>query len=171
MHFAARQPPDQPCVDRSEHQLALLGPLPRARHVVQNPFDLRGAEIGVDDQARLFANPLGFSFGLQRVAVLRGPAVLPYDGVVDRFLRFAVPHDCRLALVGDAYSGYVQPVDVDGRDGFGDHRSLRRPDFVRIVLHPSRFGEILGELPLGHRANLPLAVENDRAGTARSLIQ
>jgi len=35
----------------------------------------------------------------------------------------------------------------------------------------SRFGEILGELPLGHRANLPLAVENDRAGTARSLIQ
>ena len=171
VHLAARQPPDQPRIDRAEHQLALLGPLACARDIVQYPFDLRGAEIGVDDESRLFADILCLPFGLQAVAVLRGAAVLPDNGVVDRFFGLGVPHDRGFALVGDAYCGDIQAVDVDGRDCFGDHRGLRRPYLVGIVLHPPRFWEILGELPLGHRADLPFAVEHDRPRTARPLIQ
>ena len=42
---------------------------------------------------------------------------------------------------------------------------------MRIVLDPSRFGKQLGEFALRDRPNQPFAVEYDRTGTARSLIQ
>jgi hypothetical protein len=171
VHLAAREAPDEPRVDGAEHQFALLGPLSRPRHVVQNPFDLRGAEIGVDDQPRPFPDEFGLPLGLQPVAVLRGAAILPDDGVVDRFFGLRIPHDRGLPLVGDADARDVQAVDVDGRDRLGDHRSLRRPYLVRVVFHPSRLGEYLRELPLCHRAYLPFPVEYDRTGTARPLIQ
>ena len=171
MHLAARQPPDQPRIDRAEHQLALLGPFARSGDVVQNPFYLRRAEIGVDYQSRFFADEFGFAVGFQPVAVLRGPAVLPDDGVVDRLFGLRIPYDRGFALVGDAYARDVQSVDVDCGDRFGDDRRLRRPYLVRIVLDPSRFGKQLGEFALRDRPNQPFAVEYDRTGAARSLIQ
>ena len=41
----------------------------------------------------------------------------------------------------------------------------------RIVLDPSRFGKQLGEFALRDRPNQPFAVEYDRTGAARALIQ
>ena len=171
MHLPACQPPDEPRVDRPEEELALLGPRPGSRNVVEDPLDLRRAEVRVDDQARFRSDVFRLSLGLQAVAVLRGPAVLPHDGVVDRFLGLHVPDDGRLALVRDADAGDVESVDVDRGDRLGDDRSLRSPDFVGIVFHPAGFGEVLRKFTLSHGTDLPLAVENDGPRAARSLVQ
>ena len=64
--LAAGQPPDQEGVDGAEEQLAALRPVAGALDVVEQPFDLRAGEVGVDHQARscsriLSVQPLAFS--------------------------------------------------------------------------------------------------------------
>ena len=63
----------------------------------------------------------------QRLHRLRGPAVQPDDGVVQRPARGAVPHHCRLALVGDAWRAEAgeEVRDASGRLGRGQSFGLR----------------------------------------------
>ena len=171
MGAAAGQIPDEPRVHIAEQQLAALGALARTRNVIEDPLDLRAGKIGVDEQTGLLLHIRAKTVGRELIADGRRAAALPDDRVIDGLARILVPDDRRLSLVCDADCRDI----LVGRarflhclHGYTEHRG---PDFIGIVLHPARFGEILGELPLGHRANLPLAVENDRAGTARSLIQ
>ena len=97
VHVSARQAPDEPRVDRPEEEFALLGARTRPRNVVENPLDLRRAEVCVDDQARFRTDVFRLALGLQAVAVLRSPAVLPHNGIVDRLLGLHVPDDGRLS--------------------------------------------------------------------------
>ena len=102
----AGEAPDEEAVDRPEEQLAALGPRLQARRRRQDVVDLGAAEVGVDGQAR--ARP-------DRAAPARAPAArrryagrdpaLPDDGVVDGAAGGPLPHDGRLALVGDADGG------------------------------------------------------------------
>ena len=112
MRLALGEHPDQPAVHGSEAQLAGLGPLPCTRHVLQYPAYFGGAEIGVDDESRLLANLVGQPLFLETVAVLGSAAVLPYYGVVHRLRSLRIPYNGRLALVGDAYGGYILAVDA-----------------------------------------------------------
>ena len=57
MHRAAGQPPQQEAVDRAEGQLAALGRRARARHLLEQPGELGGGEIGVDHAARCARAP------------------------------------------------------------------------------------------------------------------
>ena len=82
MHLASGESPDEPRVDGAEAQLSLLGTLACTGHVVENPLNLCSAEVGVDNESRLLADYLGEPTLLERVAVLRGAAVLPHDGVI-----------------------------------------------------------------------------------------
>ena len=124
MAFSTRQSPDEPAVNRSEHQFACLGALAGTRHVVKYPFDFGRAEISIEDKACLLADKVGFSLAFQFVAVFGGTAVLPYDGIVDGFFRILVPDDSRFSLVGDADTGNVQSVDVDLCNSFGNDGGL-----------------------------------------------
>ena len=160
MYFAAGEAPDEPCVDGTEHQFAPFGAFAGTRDVVQNPLDLGCAEVGVDDQTGLLADGVGETLVFQFVAIVRRAAVLPYDGIVDRFFGFGVPYDCSFALVGDTDSGQVQTVDIHHRDGLGNHRRLRRPYFMRIVFDPARLREDLTELLLGDGARCTFLVED-----------
>ena len=171
MDLTARKAPDEPRVHRTEHQLAFLGTLAGSGDIVQNPLDLRGAEVGVDDQTGLLTDHVGEPLFLQFVAVVRRAAVLPDDGVVDRLLGLRIPDDGRLTLVGNADAGQIQSVDVHDRNCLGDDRCLRSPDLVGVVLDPSRLGEDLPEFALCHGTGRSLLVENDGPGTARSLVQ
>ena len=93
MHLAACQAPDEPGVDSPETKFPGCGTLACFGHVVQNPFDFRCAEIGIDDEARALADEVCLAFRLQAVAVFRSAPVLPDDGVVDGLFGINVPHD------------------------------------------------------------------------------
>ena len=171
MHVMACQARHQPAVDRAEAQLPLLGATPGPCHVVEDPFDFRGAEVGVDHEPRLLLYHPAVALLAEAVAVFRGAPVLPHDAVVDRLPGVGVPHDGGLALVGDADGGDVVAVDADLRDGLGHHRRLRAPDLVGVVLHPSRMRENLREFMLRHAAYVALMVEHYGAAAACALVE
>ena len=108
---------------------------------------------------------------LQPIAELRGAAVLPDDGVVDRLAGLAVPDDGGLALVGDADGRDVarpQPGAAERLDRDGD---LRRPDLVRVVLDPAGLREDLLELLLRDADDGAVVVEHDGAGAGGALVE
>ena len=144
----ARELPHQPAVDRPERELAGLRFRPRAGDVVENPRHLAARKVSVDDEAGAFADEVLVAVALQPIAVVRRPAVLPDDRVVDRNSGLAIPHDRRLALVGDADGGDVSRPQVRPPERLGRHGDLRRPDLAGIVLDPARARKDLRKLPL-----------------------
>ena len=50
-HVSVGQPPDEPCLYGTEKQFAFLRPLTGAGYVIQDPPDLRGGKIGVDQKS------------------------------------------------------------------------------------------------------------------------
>lgn len=159
MDLAAGEVPDEPGVHRAEAELAALGPCACTGHVLQNPADLGGAEIGVDDKAGLEADLISQAEGLEAVTVFAGAAVLPDYGVIDRFAGGGVPHHGRLTLVGDAYAGDVQTVDSQLSNGLRDDRGLAGPDLPGVVLDPAWFWEMLCKFFLCHAPGAPLVVK------------
>ena len=128
--LSAGQLPDEPGVDRAERQLARRGAGAGAGHVVENPADLAAREVGVDEQPGLLLDQRPGAVRLQPLAEVRGPPILPDDGVVDRLAGLAIPDDGRLALVGDADGGDVlgrQTRAPERLDGDADLRSPRSP--------------------------------------------
>ena len=156
---ALRQLPEQPRVYGAEEKVPRLGLPPGVRYVVQDPFQLCGAEVGV----RLKTGGLG-DHGLQPpclqlLAQRGGPAALPDDGVTDGKAGVPVPDHGGLPLIGDADGGDVPGV----RAGFGHHLrhggGLTGEDLHRVVLHPAGLGIELAEFPLGHTDGAAAAVE------------
>ena len=121
MDVSSGEVPDQPGVHRSEAQFSRLGLGTCARHVFQDPADFGRAEIGVQDEPGLLAYELRQVLFLETVAILRRPAVLPYDGIVNRLAGLRIPDNRRLALVSDADTGNVQSVDSQCCNGLGHH--------------------------------------------------
>ena len=159
----AGEPPDKPGLHRAEEQLPPPGPFPRALHMVQYPLELGGGKIGVDDQPRLLADGLRQPPFLQSVAVLRGPAALPDDGVVYGLPGGPVPDDGGLPLVGDADGGDIGGGRPQLAHGLRGHAQLGGPDLPGVMLHPSRLGEYLCKFLLGGAADPALPVEENAA--------
>ncbi len=171
MYAALRQLPDQPRLHRAEQQLSGLRLLSGALHIVQDPFDLRRREIGVDDKPRLFPEFIRQSLLLQAVCILRCAAALPHDGIVDRSSRFLIPYHHRLPLVRDPDRRNIRRRGIDVRHRLSRHLVLCRPDLIRVMLHPSRFRKILRKLLLRHAAHIPLFVKQDAAVAGGPRIQ
>ena len=169
--LSARQLPDEPCFHRAKQQFARFGLFARPRHIVEDPLQLGGREIGVDDKAGLFAELLGQAARLQFVAVSTGAAALPDDGVIDRFPRLLVPDDGGLALVRDADGFDLRRPRADLVHRRKCHAQLSGPDLVRVMLDPAGFREILGKFFLRHAAHLARFVEQDAAVRGRPGIQ
>src|SRR5690606_35110255 len=97
-------------------------------------------------------------------------AVLPHDGAVLLRTAPAVPEQRGLALVGDA----------NGRDFFADHPRLAHrlthraahalPDLLGVVLDPTGFGEVLGELTVGPPQGGPVQIHHQRGGAGGALV-
>ena len=162
VHLAAREVPDEPGVHRTEAQLAALGACPGTFHVVQDPLRLGGREVGIQHQAGLVLD-LRLPFVADLVAVPGGAPVLPDDGVVQRLAGGAVPHQGCLALVGHADGLDVGRIQPRLGQRLRQHRHLRGPDFLAVVLHPAGLGKVLVERALGHRHHLASLVEDDGA--------
>jgi hypothetical protein len=138
--------------------------------MVENPRDLGGGEIGIEQQARARGDKRLRALRLQSGADIRRATVLPDDGVVDGSARGALPDERRLALVGDA----------DGRDIARRHAALRQraahggerraPDVFRIVLDLARRRIMLRELLLRDARHRQVRPEQDGARGCGALI-
>ena len=111
------------------------------------------------------------TFADQSVAVFCRAAILPDDGVMNRFTRRAIPDECRLALVRDAHRtdlvlrepGLAESLDRDGR--------LRTPDLVCVVLDPTGLRVVLLEFLLCDGQYRARAIEKNGARTGGALIE
>jgi hypothetical protein len=171
VHLAAGEVPDQPGVDVAEQQFALLGPLPGAFDVVEDPLDLGAGEVGVHHQAGVLLDVALESPRLQVVADGGRAPALPDDGVVDRLAGGLVPDDGGFPLVGDADGGHFLGADAHGLKNLAGHAHLAAPDFHGVMLDPAGLGVDLGEFLLGHADALARLVEQDGAGTGGALVQ
>ena len=152
-------------------ELPGLGPCPRARHVVEDPADLRGREIGVQDEARPLADEVLHALRAQPVAEPGRPPVLPDDGV-GTGRPFSWSHTTVVSR------WLVMPTAATSRgrrrglaEGFDRGRDLARPDLLGIVLDPAGLGKDLAELALGRRHRPAFAVEQDGARAGGPLIE
>ncbi len=95
----AREAKEQVTVDRPEAELPALGAAARAQEVSEQPGELGGAEIGLEEEAGLVPDHGIEPRPPQALAVGRCAAVLPDDGVRERPPALALPEQGRLALV------------------------------------------------------------------------
>ena len=168
---AARQLPDEPCVDGSEQQLAALGAFARTGDVVEQPLYFAAGEVRVRHKSGLFADHVAVAFGNKLVDDGRGAAALPDDGVCNRLAGGLVPDDGGLALVCDADGGNVRRRHAELiHRGAGDLQR-RIPDLCGVVFHPARLREYLPELLLYARADIACVVKKDAAGAGSALIE
>ena len=171
MHAAARQLPDEPCVDRAEQQFAALRPLPCARNVFKDPAQLRAGKIRVDDEPGFLPDPLGQAAPAQLVAVFRRPSALPDNGRIDGLAVPLIPDDSRFALVRDADALDVLRPRADLSHGFLRNAQLRIPNLYGIVLHPAGLRIGLRKFLLCDAADLAPAVEQNAAIARRAGIE
>src|SRR5580698_8678749 len=104
------------------------------------------------------------------IAKGRSPPVLPNNGIINRQAGFPVPNNGGFALVGDAYCADIIAIDTESSNSLGGNPGLRRPYFIRIMLHPSRLRKYLGKLLLRYRAYLPAMVKNNCPRTGCALV-
>ena len=137
MHTARSQLPDKPGFHRSEKQLAALCALPRAGHVVKNPFDFRAGKIRVQLQPGFKGNGFADFVACDGIAYFRSAAALPHNGVINRPSGGFFPNDGRFSLVGYAYgcNGHVCKIKRLRRS-----HAFRFPNCLRVVLNPARLG-------------------------------
>src|SRR5712691_7739327 len=169
--LAAGEPPQEPTVHRPEREVTSLGALAGARHLVEQPADLRAREVGVQDETGPLADARLEAGGAEALAERRRSATLPHDGRMDRRAGSPIPDDRGLALVGDPDRGHIGSAHASLGQRGGRRLLHRGPDFLGVVLHPARPRIVLRQLRIaaGHHASLD--VDNERRGTRRSLVE
>lgn len=100
---------------------------------------------------------------LQLIDRFRCSATLPYDRIVNRLTRMAIPDDGRLALIGDADAIDILRAQPLRNEQLGKHFELARKDVFGIMLHPARTREYLREGALRDRPNGSAAIHQHRS--------
>ena len=165
------QLPHEPCVDRSEEKVSLLGSFAGALYIFEDPAKLRRREVGIDDQSGLFTELFRESLRDEGIRVIGSPSALPDDRIADRLSRHAVPDDGRFPLIRDSDCRDILRGGPDLLHRLLRDKILGGPDLVRVMLDPARLREDLGELLLRDAAHFACPVEEDAAIACRSCIQ
>jgi hypothetical protein len=143
----------------------------RSPDVFEDPLQLCGRKIGVEDETGAAGNELVLALGAEAVTDSGGATVLPHDGVVNGLAGLPIPDHRGFPLIGDADGVDVRGLEAGlGQDLRGD-AELCRPDGRGIVLDPAGLGKDLGEFLLGHRDRHPGGVEENGAGRSRPLVE
>ena len=171
MDTAAGEVPDQPGVNGTEEQFALLGTLTGAGDIVQQPLDLGAGEVSVGNQTGLLADGIAIATGNQIVDDIGGTAALPDNGVVDGFAGCLIPDDGGFTLVGDADTGNVICFHTQLFHSVLGNFQGGAPDFHSIVLDPAGLREDLTEFSLCGGADIACMIKQNAAGTGSTLIQ
>ncbi len=162
--------PQQPRVDGAEEQLPGLGARAGALDVVEDPARLGPGEVRRERQPGHVLEAFDAAVAGELVADRLRAGVLPDDGVVDRLAGRPVPHDGRLALVGDADSRDVGGVEVGLAECPTDDGAGVLPDLHGVVLDPARAREDLPVLELVDGHDAAPSVEHHRPGARRPLV-
>src|SRR5690606_21195341 len=170
MHLAAGQAPEQEAIHGAEAQLAAFGPLTGTRHMLENPAQLAGGEIRVDQQAGAGVDQRLMACSLERGAVIRGAPILPDDGRVDRLTRCRVPHQGGLTLIGDADGADVRCLQTALAQCLAADRQGAEPEILRIVLDPAIGGKVLSKLLLSTGPRSAMGIEDDCPAAGGALI-
>ena len=104
MSLAAREFPNQPCINRTEEQIALFCLFTGTFNFIENPFDFRCGEISINQKTSLVLDLIHKALFLQVLSNRRRLTGLPNDGIVHRTTRVLIPDNCRFTLVGDTDS-------------------------------------------------------------------
>ena len=170
VHGAAREPPHEPAVDRAEGELAALRPRTRARHRVEDPGELRTAEIRVEHESGAAPEERLVACGAQRSTPIGSASVLPDDRTVDRRAGRAIPDDRRLALVRDADTRALAWRDARRRVGIDERPRDRRFDVDEVVLDLAGLRVVLRELARRLPEDARVVREHDDRAARRALI-
>ena len=148
----AGQPPQQPGVDGAEGEPAGLGGGARAVHVVEQPGQLGGGEIGVEQQAGAFGDQRLVAGGAQRGAGGGGAAVLPDDGLwIGRPVARSQTRVVSRWLVMPMAATSAAPPPACGQR-LAQGLDAVREDLLGVVFHPARGREMLRQVaPRGGR--------------------
>jgi len=80
--------------------------------VIEDPRDLRPAEVRIEHEAGARAKERFVARALQLATAIGGAAILPDDRAMDRLAARALPHDRRLALVRDPDADAFLRIDT-----------------------------------------------------------
>lgn len=138
-------------------------------HVLQEPREFGGREVGRELYARLHAHELGHALATQPFAHVLGARVLPDDGAC-KWRAIDVPHERRLTLVGDAHATDVSLVDGGLCHDVGHGGEHVGVDLLRIVLDPASVAHDLSVRPVGAGHERPLPIKEQRLGSLRALV-
>ncbi len=138
--------------------------------VVEQPGDLAGGEIRIEQQAGL-GRDLGLVAGVaQGGAIFGGAAVLPDDRIVDRLAGRTVPDHGGLALIGDADAGDIARGKPRLLHRLAHGRDRGGPDRLGVVLDLARRRIDLLQFLLGGRKRIERGVERYGARRGRTLV-
>ena len=170
VHLATGQAPQQEAVHGTEAQLATRRTLAGTGHLIEQPAQFAGGEIGIDQQAGTLTDPGFVSVGLELRAIVGGTPVLPDDRRVDRHPCLRIPHQGRFALIGDTDGRHLAGAQSTVGQRLATDLEGAQPELLAVMLDPAIAGEILFELLLrtGHRQ--PLGAEQDGPAARRTLI-
>jgi hypothetical protein len=171
VHLAAGQTPQQERIDGAEGQMAGGGERASAFDVVEQPGDLGGREIRIEQQAGLGRDGGLVARFLQPAAQVRRAAILPDYGAVNGLGGAPVPEQAGFALVGDADSGDIGCGQPSACEGLACRFHGRAPDVLRVVLDPAGGGVMLGELALRQAQDGEVGAEHDGAAGGGSLVE
>ena len=138
--------------------------------LVEEPGHLRGAEVGIEEEARAAPDErLGASRPERRAAV-GGATILPDDGRRER-LPGRIPGDRRLTLVGDPDGRHVARGQARRCERLAAGSKLRPPDRVGILLDPAWLREGGAQLMLCAADGSGASIEDDGSGARGPLVE
>jgi hypothetical protein len=139
--------------------------------VVEQPGDLAGREVGVEQQPGLALHELARAALGQRRAGGSGAAVLPDDRRVHGPTRRLLPQHDGLALVGQTQREQAARVDAGVVDRLPADRLRRAPDLLGVVLDPALAREGLPQRELRRAERAQARVEDDRTRARGALVE
>src|SRR5690554_3404395 len=170
MGLTIGQVPQQPGIDGTKRQLTGFSSLAGTLPIVQQPGNLGGRKIGINQQARAFNHQGLMAIRLELGAQRSGTAILPDNSVVDGLSGLTVPYNRRFPLIGNPDAGQVRRLDTGFFQSLAAHRQSAVPYFHGVMFNPAVSGKILVKLLLGDRHLSPPGIENDGPGAGGTLI-
>src|SRR4029077_7246199 len=112
MGSTAGEAPKQKAINCTEGELAIFGSRTSAIHVIEQPRDLAGGKIWIEQQTGPAHDATLVAGATQRLAIPGSTSILPKHRVLDRLAVLPVPNARVFTLIGDADSGDVPCRDL-----------------------------------------------------------
>src|SRR5437667_1246673 len=139
--------------------------------MIEYPANFQAAEVSAERQPGFCAKTVLSALASKIGNIVGSARVLPNDCISERLTSFAVPHDGSFALVGNPDGCEVGSRQTAGSHGLSHHGLCCAPNFLRIVLQPSRLRIDLLVLSLRAGDNPAAGIEHNEPSAGRALVE